>query len=416
MNASELAGIPENIPAEVMTVAEKRGASYRDFTAILCECCGEIVQRVFGFRHKKRKPLEIIEVLRCATNSTEYLARSIYLSYMNIWQVDFEHPCGWEKISGTHILFQTPVLNADFLASTRFKYSGYSCQSGAIIPYLNKYSSDPAVEYFGKLGLKPSATFLKMSKKDKQFRRYLIEHAAEASIYGVAATINAYRNSTKISDERLHIYEKSRDVRNACYLMPELKGTKIDRGRALKYAAGFYSPYNDYLRAIKKIGLALDDSKNVFPNDFQRMHDIRIAEYESIKAAEDAKERAALYAKFATVSDDLKSIEYTGKDYLITLPHSPADLVAEGNALHHCVGRMGYDVKMADGQSIICFLRSTTAPELPLVTIELDAKNGNLRQAYGDYDSKPADDILIFIEGEWLPFAKEKIKELRSKK
>lgn len=30
-----------------------------------------------------------------------------------------------------NILFQTPVLNADFLASTRFKYSGYSWQSGA---------------------------------------------------------------------------------------------------------------------------------------------------------------------------------------------------------------------------------------------------------------------------------------------
>jgi len=44
------------------------------------------------------------------------------------------------------------------------------------------------------------------------------------------------------------------------------------------------------------------------------------------------------------------------------------------------------------------------------------AKNGNLRQAYGDHDSKPADDIMIFIEGEWLPFAKEKIKELRNKK
>ena len=40
-----------------------------------------------------------------------------------------------------------------------------------------------------------------------------------------------------------------------------------------------------------------------------------------------------------------------------------------------------------------------------------EAQNGNLRQAYGDHDSKPAEDILIFVEGEWLPFAKAKMKE-----
>lgn len=415
MNAYELAGITDDIPAEVMTVAESSGTSYRNYTSVICEFGGEVVQRIFGFRHKKHSPLEIKEVIRCATNSGEYIARSIYFRYINGWQVDFETPCGWERIIGTHILFQTPVLNADFLSSTRFKYSGYSWECGAIIPYLDKYLSNPAVEYFGKLGLKPSEQLLKMAKKDKQFCRYLIDHADEVRIYGPQATISAYKKNTKISEERIHLAQKASDARNACALMYELKGTKIDRRRALEYAKGFYASYNDYLRAIKNIGLALDDTKNVFPNDFQRMHDVRIAEYESIKAAEDAKQRAALYAKFATVSDSLKNIEYTGGDYLITLPRSPADLVAEGNALHHCVGKMGYDVKMADGRSIICFLRRISAPELPLVTIELNATTGELRQAYGDHDSKPAEDVMAYINKIWLPYAKQKIEEKRIK-
>ncbi|MBQ8876111.1 MAG: PcfJ domain-containing protein [Clostridia bacterium] len=40
---------------------------------------------------------------------------------------------------------------------------------------------------------------------------------------------------------------------------------------------------------------------------------------------------------------------------------SPAELVAEGKALNHCVGRGHYESKMANGQSLIFFVRKANA-------------------------------------------------------
>ena len=91
---------------------------------------------------------------------------------------------------------------------------------------------------------------------------------------------------------------------------------------------------------------------------------------------------------------------------------SPSDLVKEGNALHHCVVRMNYDQKMIREDSLIFFIRARETPNKPLVTVEYSPSKRKVLQCYGDGDTKPSDEILHFVNNQWLPFANKQIKRL----
>lgn len=82
---------------------------------------------------------------------------------------------------------------------------------------------------------------------------------------------------------------------------------------------------------------------------------------------------------------------------------TPAELVYEGKYLHHCVGDMGYDAKMSKEKTLIFFIRKTAEPSVPYVTAEINPKSGKLLQCYGDHDTKPDDDVMSFVNEQWLP-------------
>jgi len=47
----------------------------------------------------------------------------------------------------------------------------------------------------------------------------------------------------------------------------------------------------------------------------------------------------------------------TGYGYAVVVPKSAKMLLDEGNAMKNCIGKMGYDKKIANGESLIFFLR-----------------------------------------------------------
>ena len=115
----------------------------------------------------------------------------------------------------------------------------------------------------------------------------------------------------------------------------------------------------------------MTEDKNRFPHDFYRWHDIRIDEYMTAKAIADEKERQKLYKSFAKVSEKYLPMQRNLNDaYICIIAKSPAELIKEGNTLHHCVGRMGYDQKMVREESLIFFIRTVAEPDKPFVTIE----------------------------------------------
>lgn len=98
--------------------------------------------------------------------------------------------------------------------------------------------------------------------------------------------------------------------------------------------------------------------------------------------------------------------------YVVYLAQSPAELVREGEALRHCVGRMGYDRKFAKEQSLIFFVRSATDTETPLATIEFDLKNKHIKQFYADHNTKPNEAVTEYVNNVWLPHANKALRKI----
>jgi hypothetical protein len=134
--------------------------------------------------------------------------------------------------------------------------------------------------------------------------------------------------------------------------------------------------YLDYLNACNYLGLDMTLSKNRFPHDFNRWHDIRIDQYRSAKAKVDAKERAKFYRQFAAVAKKYLALQNCKKGaYVVLIAQSPAELYFEGEILKHCVGAMNYDKKMVREETLIFFVRPVEALDVPFVTVEYSPKS-----------------------------------------
>ena len=315
-----------------------------------------------------------------------------------------------------------PVVNPEYaLKIPAYKYSACDIYDGDnIIKYLRMYEKYPQLEYVTKMGLSKfalSKQILVKLGKDLKFRKWLSKNAkdiASKDVY-VSTIFHAYRTGKPVLVA--DAYERAK--KGLC----ADKDYKPIRDLFAPHYEEFFSYigeqkisnrlYNDYLKACNYLGLDMSDKKNRFPHDFKRWHDIRIDEADSKRIEKDKKERAEFYEKFGAVAEKYLPMQ---KDknaaYLVIIAKSPAELKAEGRALHHCVGSMGYEQKFAREETLIFFIRSADAPDVPLVTMEYSLKYKKILQCYANGNTKPADDITTYINTKWLPYAKRQLKKI----
>ena len=289
-----------------------------------------------------------------------------------------------------------------------------------IIPYLRKHRQYPQAEYLVKLGLShlaQSVQLLRLLGKDKKFQKWISSNRLLLACGGfyVSAIISAYKKNIPIRDAQRHENEKKslcadkelkpvRDMLNHNY-EPYIK---YIREKGISHRL-----YLDYFKACTYLEYDMSIDRNRYPHDFMRWHDIRIDEANTKRMENDKKERAEFYAKFNAVAEKYLPMQ---KDknaaYLVIIAKSPAELKAEGKALHHCVGSMGYEQKFAREETLIFFIRSADAPDVPLVTMEYSLKSKKILQCYANGNTKPADDITTYINTKWLPYAKRQLKKI----
>ena len=264
-----------------------------------------------------------------------------------------------------------------------FRYSAYKLFQGCnIFKYLRLYRQYPQIEMLMKLGfsrIAMSTTILKRCGTDKAFCKWLISNKAllQNRHYYIDVIIRAYK--TKKPLEQLQ------------------------------------SPntYLDYLKACQNLGLDMTEDKNRFPHDFKRWHDIRIDQYATKKAIEDEEKRKELYIQFAAVAEKYLSLQHVKRSaFICIIAKSPADLIREGKALHHCVGRMNYDQRMVREESLIFFIRNKQEPNTPFVTVEYSISQKKVLQCYGEHDHKPKEDVLYYVNKVWLPYANRTLKQI----
>ena len=153
--------------------------------------------------------------------------------------------------------------------------------------------------------------------------------------------------------------------------------------------------------------------QNKLPHDFMRWHDIRIDQYATAKAEADRIAKAALCKQFGRIAEKYALLQHNKRSaFICIIAKSPADLIREGEALDHCVGRMNYDRKMIREDSLIFFVRMKEQPDKPLVTLEYSLTKHKVLQCYGEHDTKPNEDILHYVNKVWLPYANKALKQI----
>lgn len=315
-----------------------------------------------------------------------------------------------------------PIVNREYLDKfPKYKYSAVNLYKGVdVLKYIRFYEKYPQIEYLMKAGLDGyafSKQILQEIGKNKRFIKWLMKNRAGLikDEYYVDVIMRSFRTGKPLAD--VQAYRKYRMKLSKETTLKELRTLfKNDLEKFVLYLrkqeTNPYS-YQDYLHACQYLDLNMTEDKNRYPHDFKRWHDIRIDEYNTAKAMKDAEERKALYEKFAAVASKYLGLEYDKKSvYIAVIAQKPSDLIREGELLHHCVGRMGYDQKFAREESLIFFIRTKEQPDVPLVTVEYSLKNKKVLQCYGDHDSKPDDCVMEFVNKKWLPYANRKLKQI----
>lgn len=159
--------------------------------------------------------------------------------------------------------------------------------------------------------------------------------------------------------------------------------------------------WRDYLADCVTLGLDLDDRAVLFPKNLEAAHQgtIRQVEY---------KKDPARWAAFAKRLPGLKKLAWAADGLLIRPPADAGELILEGQALNHCVGR--YVDDMAKGRTVILFIRRAQTPDTPFYTLEW--KEGRVVQCRtrnnSPYDRDPAVRAFVARWVERVAKAKEK--------
>lgn len=143
----------------------------------------------------------------------------------------------------------------------------------------------------------------------------------------------------------------------------------------------------DVCSACAKIAEMLDMSKiaeiKVEKSDFFRQYVNIRRNYIINKTAYDAK------AFVAKQNAHLKALTYENEELVVVIPTTPAELVAEGNAQHNCVG--GYADAVIDGRCNIVFIRKKNNPTASYITCEI--RNGTINQYLIHYNGYVCDQV-----------------------
>ena len=335
----------------------------------------------------------------------------------------------WYKANDNAYDPNVPVVNKGYaLTFDEYKYSALNRYPyGDVLKYLRIYEQFPQAEYFIKIGLQHLATnktLLKKAASDKSFRKWLIRNAkllrneyGNLPYFSAKVILSAYKRKVTLLEMQRLEREGKEALRNYSYkstisrVIPEQDILKLLD--YIKAQNTNLDSYADYIRACLFLDLDMTLPKNRYPHDFKRWHDIRIDEYRTAKAIKDEEERKEMYRQFALIAEKYLPMQRDMKDaFIVVIARSPADLIREGDMLHHCVGRMNYDQRFIREESLIFFVRNKEMPDIPFVTVEYSLKNRRILQCYGDHDTRPNEDVLNFVNKKWLPYANRKLKAI----
>lgn len=310
-------------------------------------------------------------------------------------------PCNWH---GGKIYADTESLDEAMAKSPiRYAVDAYipSWEDGSVARLLDLAARWPSAELVIKMGCRcliedkickryPTLGVINWRGKtlDKIFKGHLTK------------TDKAYMADWPVTEGGLKLWQEAHgtlsmeaETMTRCASAAASAAKLIDVGAAYKWLkkhnnladAGLYF---DYIRDCAKLGLDLKDKSVLHPKDIGRAHinTIRQIQYKRNELLEKAyqRRRRELERKYSFEADG----------FAVVVPESTADYIAEGKAMHNCVG--GYIDNVAHGKTDVVFIRRMDAPDKSYITMEIN--QGRIIQARAHHNTKPDDEGLAFVE------------------
>lgn len=324
------------------------------------------------------------------------------------------------------------------LKNTVFRYSGlkeYAKNMGKINPidYLERYSQTPQIEILVKMGLTDVVEKLvkcyygivadENARRPDQFLgirkervKQLIRKKGDTKLLGVMQMEK--RHGQNWTDEQVeHLAETNlsgTQVEMATkYMTLQKLLNRIEKYAGCEYGVECNSAsarirhtatiYTDYLSMRINLGYDLNNTVYQQPQDLEAAHNKMVIETNKGEMDKHLKEVAERYPEIRHVYRGLRN-KYLYEDdiYIIRPARSAEEIVMEGRLLHHCVGGNTYLDKHNTGKAYILMLRFKEKPDIPYITVEIDAKNPRIIQWYGDKDKKPDEKNIQSWLDAWL--------------
>lgn len=151
--------------------------------------------------------------------------------------------------------------------------------------------------------------------------------------------------------------------------------------------------YDDYIvtaRELRKHGIN-SFSWSIPTERIEEYHDRALSMYITIN---NQNKIAMVEESFNIQKKKWEKYKFIKQDYSILPPESPMEIILEGDILHHCVGT--YLDKIANGETIVLFVRRTEEPDKPFYTLEI--RNNEVRQCHGFANCDMTEDIKIVVD------------------
>lgn len=301
--------------------------------------------------------------------------------------------------------FRRKVINEKEIGEKdpSLKYCSYSSKASlSVIEYIRIYRQFPICELLMKCeiyGMFKKQIMTKLTK-DKGFRKYVMQNKDALYCFNTREILKNYKNKIDLNKEfenkRKELIESRKwnkfriSSENMELLKKHTNIQRIEKYLNTNHIEGVN--YNDYVTAASYLKLDFSDTKVLFPRNFKMYHNYYTRKHKLILNEDIDKQIKEVQTRFSF-------LEIETENFTVKVAASSQDMIDEGNALHHCVGRMGYNKKMAEGKSLICFIRNTKEPQTPYVTVELKpSKTLEIVQRFAIHNSCPNQETLDFIK------------------
>ena len=148
----------------------------------------------------------------------------------------------------------------------------------------------------------------------------------------------------------------------------------------------------DYLSMAKRLNLDTTDSIIYRVRKLKQRHQELVDRCNELSDELFAKEMLQTFPNINEVCGSIQDLySYTGRSYMVVVPTGIMDVIREGKALHHCVGKQErYYDRISRRESYVLFLRRRKDPDKPYYTLEIEP-DGTVRQKRTMFDRQEKD-------------------------